>query len=95
MQQSTKTKHQYQNGHSHVLYKYGKLFGENDYFNSLKDIYIYLTKIKLYHFKQSDNHTFAPFEVPINFTGFYDKNFNEVIDDLCDETENIIDYKLR
>ena len=26
-----------------VLYKYGKLFGENDYFNSLKDIYIYLT----------------------------------------------------
>lgn len=52
-------------------------------------------KIKLYHFKQSDEYTFSPTEVPINFTGFYDQNFNEVIDDLCDETENIIDYKLR
>ena len=52
-------------------------------------------KIKLYHFKQSEDYTFSPFEVPINFTGFYDKNFNEVIDDLCDETENIVDYKLR
>lgn len=52
-------------------------------------------KIKLYHFKQTGSHAFAPSEVPINFTGVYDKNFNEVIDDLCDETENIIDYKLR
>ena len=52
-------------------------------------------KIKLYHFKEIDTHTFSPFEVPINFTGFYDKNFNEVIDDLCDETENLLDYKLR
>lgn len=52
-------------------------------------------KIKLYHFKQSDDYTFSPSEVPINFTGFYDKNFNEVIDDLCDETETIIDNKLR
>ena len=54
-----------------------------------------LEKIKLYHFKQSEDYTFSPFEVPINFTGFYDKNFNEVIDDLCDETECIVDYKLR
>lgn len=52
-------------------------------------------KIKLYHFKQSDDYTFSPTEVPINFTGFYDQNFNEVIDDLCDESDNIIDYKLR
>ena len=52
-------------------------------------------KIKLYHFKQSDDYAFSPIEVPINFTGFYDQNFNGVIDDLCEETENIIEYKLR
>ena len=63
--------------------------------NYSKDQIMDFNKIKLYHFKQSDNHVFSPFEVPINFTGFYDKNFNEVIDDLCDETENIVDYKLR
>lgn len=63
--------------------------------NYSKDEIMDFNKIKLYHFKQNDNHTFSPFEVPINFTGFYDKNFNEVIDDLCDETENIIDYKSR
>ena len=52
-------------------------------------------KIKLYHFKQNDDYTFSPSEVLINFTGFYDENFNEIIDDLCDETENIVDNKLR
>ena len=66
-----------------------------DHDNYSKNQIIDFNKIKLYHFKQSDNNTFSSSEVPINFTGFYDKNFNEVIDDLCDETENIIDYKLR
>lgn len=67
----------------------------NDYNNYSKDYIIDFNKIKLYHFKQNDNNTFSPSEVPINFTGFYDENFNEVIDDLCGETENIVDYKLR
>lgn len=66
-----------------------------DYNNYSKDQIMNFNKIKLYHFKQLDNNTFSPSEVPINFTGFYDKNFNEVIDDLCDETDNIVDYKLR
>ena len=70
-----------------------EFYKEHD--NYSKDQIMDFNKIKLYHFKQSDNYSFSPFEVPINFTGFYDKNFNEVIDDLCDETENIIDYKLR
>ena len=60
-----------------------------------KDQIMDFAKIKLYHFKQSEDYTFSPSEVPINFTGFYDENFNEVIDDLCDEAENIVDNKLR
>ena len=82
------------------LNNYVRLGNVNDEFfkkheNYSKNQIMDFEKVKLYHFKQTDNYAFSPFEVPINFTGFYDKNFNEVIDDLCDETENIVDYKLR
>ena len=82
------------------LNNYIRLGNVNDEFyehhdNYSKDQVLDFNKIKLYHFKQSEDYTFSPFEVPINFTGFYDKNFNEVIDDLCDEGETIVDYKLR
>lgn len=66
-----------------------------DYGSYSKDLIMDFNKIILYHFKENDNHTFSSSEVPINFTGFCEKNFKEVIEDLCDEAENIIDYKLR
>ena len=45
--------------------------------------------INIYHFNEDGSFSFI--EDTINSTGFDDKNFSEVVDDLYDESEKIID----
>ena len=51
--------------------------------------------VKLYNFKRNGEYNYMPYNVEINFTGFTDENFKEVVDELYDESDIMIDNKIR
>lgn len=51
--------------------------------------------IRIYHFKDDGNYNFISNELNINFTGFNEENFTEVIEDLYVEAEKINDSSIR
>lgn len=51
--------------------------------------------MNIYHFKNDGDYNFIAYPLEINSTGFNEENFSEVIESLYDESNIIIDNKLR
>ena len=51
--------------------------------------------INIYHFKKDADYNFITYPLEINSTGFNEENFSEVIESLYDESNIIIENKLR
>ena len=51
--------------------------------------------VAIHNFKKNDNYSYKSNIVDVNFTGFSDENFSQVIDELYDESDIIGKYKLR
>lgn len=51
--------------------------------------------VKVYNFKKNDDYSYTPHIVDVNFTGFSDENFSQVIDELYHESDIMDEYKIR
>ena len=51
--------------------------------------------VNIYNFKKDSNYSYISEKIEVNFTGFDENNFSEVISELYDETVDIIDAKIR
>ena len=52
-------------------------------------------QVHIYNFKKEDDYCYVSESIDVNFTGFDDDNFSDVISELYDESVDIIDAKLR
>ena len=51
--------------------------------------------VRIYNFKKNEDYSYTPHSVDVNFTGFSDENFSQVIDELYAKSDIMDDYKIR
>ena len=51
--------------------------------------------ISIYNFKKNEDYSYTPHHIDVNFTGFSEDNFSQVIDELYTESDIMDEFKIR
>ena len=51
--------------------------------------------VSIYNFKKNSDYSYAPHVIDVNFTGFSEDNFSDVIDELYNESDLMDEFKIR